>query len=105
METYEFLPAIQRLSLIADMVRKTDVEGVIDHLGVAEAVAPVFDPDAYHYGSERLVAIRGFLDDALKFKRSCERYGTRIAEAEQTARAKRLELADRKRDGSDATPA
>jgi hypothetical protein len=101
METYEFPATIQRLSLIAEMVLKTDVEGVIDHLGVAEAVAPVFDPDAYQHGSERLLAIRGFLDDALKFKRSCERYGVRIAEAGQVARARRLELADPKRGDGD----
>ena len=104
METYEFPATIQRLSLIADMILKTDVEGVIEHLGVAEAVAPVFDPDAYQHGSDRLLAIRGFLDDTLKFKRSCERYGTKIAEAGATARSRRLELADPKRGDSDATP-
>jgi hypothetical protein len=95
MQTYEFPATIQRLQSIADMVLKTDIEGVIDHLGVAEAVAPIFDPTAYQHGSERLQAIRGFLDDALKFKRSCERYGVRIAEAGETAKARRLELGAR----------
>jgi hypothetical protein len=81
MQTYEFPATIQRLSHIADMVLKTDIEGVIEHLGVAESVAPIFDPDVYQHGSPRLSAIRGFLEDALKFKQSCERYGVKIAEA------------------------
>jgi hypothetical protein len=99
-ETYEFPATIQRLSHIAEMVAKTDIEGVIAHLGVAESVAPLFDPDAYQHGSDRLKAIRGFLDDALKFKRSCEQYGLKIGEAGQMARDRRLALADPTRESA-----
>ena len=103
MKTYEFPAAIQRLSMIAEMVLATDVEGVIEHLGVAESVAPIFDQDAYQSGSERLQAIRGFLDDAIKFKRSCKQYGEKIAQAGASARERRLALADPKRADGDGT--
>lgn len=105
MKTYEFPAAIQRLSAIADMVLKTDIEGVIEHLEVAESVAPLFEAGAYQHGSERLKSVRGFLDDALKFKRSCEQYGPKLAEAGDSARERRLALSDPKRGEGDGTGA
>jgi hypothetical protein len=91
-ESHEFLPTIQRLELIADMIRNTDIEGAAQHLSVAESVAPVFDPVAYREGSERLSAISAFLGDAVNFKRSCVRYSSRLSETAKMAAARRLEL-------------
>ncbi len=95
MEGYEFRAGIQRLSLIAQMLEATPVEGILDYIGHAEAVAPLFDPDSFTRGSERLLALRGFISKALEFKRDCHLYRDRLNEAEAAAGRVRRELAER----------
>lgn len=88
MEGYEFLAAIQRLSLIASMLEKTDVEGVMDHLGYAETVAPLFgDADP-----ARLSGMRGFVAKTLDYKRVCAAYRDQLSQAEATAGRTRRQL-------------
>lgn len=83
MEGYEFMAAIQRLSLIASMMEKTDVEAVLSHLGYVDAVAPMFGLEPS--GSARLMSLRRFVSKAAEFKTVCQEYRDRLSEAQELA--------------------
>lgn len=92
MEGYEFLAQLQRLTLVANMLETTDVDGVAEHLSYAETVAPLFDAELYAHGSARLADLRRFVAKAVEFKRECRSYQNQLAEAERIAAARRRKL-------------
>lgn len=86
MEGFEFLASVPRLSLIASMLEKTDVQGMLEYMNVADTVAPLFGGR-----TERLSSLRGFISKALEFQRECARYRDQLAQADQVASHTRLE--------------
>jgi hypothetical protein len=87
MESFEFLATLQRVGFIAGELEKTDVAGLLEHLAIADTVAPVMggDPD-------RLREIRRFVELTVEYQRVCRTYHDRMAAAEQTAGRIRRQL-------------
>jgi hypothetical protein len=86
-ESFAFLATLQRLGFIAQELEKTDVAGLLEHLTIADTVAPVMggDPD-------RLREIRRFVELTIEYQRVCRTYHDRMAAAEQTAGRIRRQL-------------
>ena len=89
MQGYEFVAELQRVSAIASLFEKVDLEAMEKHLAYAEQVAPMFESMAPGHGSERVKEVRRFLAKAKEFKGVCVEYRARLIELE-TATVPRL---------------
>jgi len=77
MQSFEFLAAFQRLTLIAQMVEQTDIPGILEHLVHAETVTPFLTGA----GPEGIAELRRFAEKASEFQAACMESHDRLAAA------------------------
>ena len=82
----DFFTIQSQLAVFGGAVATLDLEGFLERIGTAEAVAPLIDPSAFIAGHEKMALVKSVAEAALVFKRAV--VAAQKAEAELAKKAR-----------------